>query len=99
MSFPSPGPETLLGAKILIRDNYDNTLYTGLSGKKILKRVREGGPDPEAIRLDGDWTTEDPAQGRTESQRVENAGKEHEAESPSVERSVKVWCVAEDHQG
>lgn len=53
MSLPSPGPETLLGAKILIRDNYDNTLYTGLS-EKILKRVREGRLDPEPIRLNGD---------------------------------------------
>ena len=31
--------------------------------------------------------------------RVENAGNEQEAESPSVERSVKVQCMAGDHQG
>lgn len=51
--------------------------------------MREGGPDPEPIRLNGAWTIEDPAQGRTESQREEDEGKEWKALSPHVERSVR----------
>ena len=92
MSLPSPGPETLLGAKILIRDNYDNTLYTGLSEKKNLKRLREGGPDPDPIRLDGDWTTEDPAQGCTESQ-----SRDCRERAGGGESQCRTLCEGEAH--
>lgn len=87
MSLPSPGPETLLGAKILIRDNYDNTLYTGLS-EKILKRVREGRLDPEPIRLNGDGLLRTRVRDAWRA-REENEGEDWGAVGSSAEGSVK----------
>lgn len=52
--------------------------------------MREGRLDLEPIKLNGDWTIEDPGQGRVESRREENEGKEWEAVSPGADCSEKV---------